>query len=424
MFELNFKTFMEQVDTYTNQRNDRYRKIHYEEIEDYIILFLKSQELWEYYTVVPKTKMLEMYTGAGITEPVAVRMFKTNILYDAIPIKTEEVEVENLPEQIIDEDGSTEYNPDIVSKHLNKRVIAIGPRGGRIVAYGSNGKPIYEGSPEDRKRQARREQSRREQEKETTPEEHAKDKYKELNTADKAVIAHNIHLFKTGKDTKGQHYNGQYWHKSRRVLHKKVIQDYSKFAVQALQREGQSKVVFMAGLPASGKTYATQNYFEKVKGSDGKLMRDKEGNNYLVLNADDIKQYLPEYNNGKGACLVHNESSHLNSKLITACTSLGVNIIVDGTLAKLDKAEKQMNKFKEEGYNVKLMEVTVPPKVAIDRAANRYKEEGRFVPYDLIAAYDSKIKNTIGQLKDTADSFVKIDNTGAKPQIIEQRGEQ
>ena len=148
MFELGFKTFMEQVDIYTNQRNDRYRKIHYEEIEDSIILYLKSQELWEYFTIVPKSKMLAMYAGAGITEQIAVRMFKTNILYDAIPIKKEEVEVDNLPERFSDEEGNIEYDPTIVSK----RVIAIGPRGGRIVAYGSNGKPIYEGSPEDRAR--------------------------------------------------------------------------------------------------------------------------------------------------------------------------------------------------------------------------------------------------------------------------------
>ena len=118
MFELDFKTFMEQADIYTNQHNDRYRKIHYEETDGAIILYLKSQELWEYFTVVPKTTMLEMYEGVGITEATAIRMFKTNILYNAIRLKRPEVVVEGLPDQITTEDDIIRDDPLIVSKSI------------------------------------------------------------------------------------------------------------------------------------------------------------------------------------------------------------------------------------------------------------------------------------------------------------------
>tara|TARA_Y100000034_G_scaffold35587_1_gene43662 strand:- start:145 stop:1275 length:1131 start_codon:yes stop_codon:yes gene_type:complete len=118
MFELDFKTFMDIADTGRKQHNDRYRKLHYEDNPTNITLYIRSQDYWEYFTVVLKSKMLDMYAGAGITEATAVRMFKTNILYDAIPIKKPEVEVEDLPREISDDDGNTEFDPGVLTKNV------------------------------------------------------------------------------------------------------------------------------------------------------------------------------------------------------------------------------------------------------------------------------------------------------------------
>ena len=250
---------------------------------------------------------------------------------------------------------------------------------------------------------------------------YAASKYKELKPADRKVIESNAKSFLAGKDTKGINYNGKFWTKERRVFHSKVLEDYTSMAAQAITK-GKPKVIFMAGLPASGKTYATQSFYDKVPGSNGKLVQDKDGEKYLVLNADDVKTYLPEYDNGKGATLVHNESSHLVGNMIKSFSKLKVNIVVDGTLAKTEKAIDQLRLFKKKGYKTNITYVTVPAKTAIDRAAKRYKEEGRFVPYGLIPAYEKKIEKTMHFVKDSVDIFRHIDNTGVKPKIIAESG--
>lgn len=251
---------------------------------------------------------------------------------------------------------------------------------------------------------------------------YASSKYEELNSKDRKVIARNIRTFLDGKDTKGVNYNGKFWIKERRVFHSKILKDYTANAAQAVTKGKRPKVIFMAGLPASGKTYATQKFYDKVPGSNGKLIQDKKGEKYLVLNTDDIKGYLPEYDNGRGACIVHNESSHLLGNMIKSFSKLNVNIVVDGTLAKTEKALDQIRLFKKKGYKTNITYVTVPVKTAIDRAAERYKEEGRFVPYGLMPDYEEKIERTMHFIKDSADTFRHIDNTGVKPIIIAERG--
>ena len=270
-----------------------------------------------------------------------------------------------------------------------------------------------------------RESGKKTGKKKTTVEEgmdYAASKYKELRPADRKTILSNTKQFLAGKDTKGVNYNGKFWSKDRRVYHSQVLRDYASNAVHAVAQDKKPKVVFMAGLPASGKTYATQNFYEKVPGSKGKLIQDKNGEKYLVLNADDVKAYLPEFNKGIGAQLVHNESSHLVGNMIKSFSNKNVNIVVDGTLAKTDKAIDQIGLFKKQGYETNVTYVTVPVKTAIDRAANRYKEEGRFVPYGLIPEYEKKIEKTMHFVKGSVDTFRHIDNTGVKPVIIAESG--
>ena len=269
------------------------------------------------------------------------------------------------------------------------------------------------------------ESGKKTEKKKTTVEEgidYAASKYKELRPADRKTILSNTKQFLAGKDTKGVNYNGKFWSKDRRVYHSQVLGDYASNAVHAVAQGKKPKVVFMAGLPASGKTYATQNFYEKVSGSKGKLIQDKDGEKYLVLNADDVKGYLPEYDNGRGASLVHNESSHLVGNMIKSFSKKNVNIVVDGTLAKTDKAIDQIGLFKKQGYETNVTYVTVPVKTAIDRAAKRYKEEGRFVPYGLIPDYEKKIEKTMHFIKGSVDSFRHIDNTGVKPVVIAESG--
>lgn len=316
--------------------------------------------------------------------------------------------------------GDNEDNNDDESSDREKQrdksgshVIAIGARGGRIVGYMPDGKPIYEGGKNDPNRK-RPPKSHEEKLKA-----YAESKWRVIPEHHKATIAANVEKFKSGKDTHGEHYKDGKWSPERQAHHKKIISDYVEQAKRA-KSTGTPEVVFMAGLPASGKTYATQKEFKKVPDSKGKLLEDYDGNKYLVLNADDIKEYFPEYDNGLGAAVVHNESSVLNSHFIEQFSNQNVNIIIDGTLAKTDKAEQQLKMFHNKGYSSRLIFVDVPAKVSIDRAESRYKQIGRFVPYDLIASYDSKVRASVDRMKIEVDSYVRVDNSGTTPTVVEE----
>lgn len=354
----------------------------------------------------PKEKEEDKKEETDEDKDQAIKDFKKNFLHGAMVVKGKEEGVEDLPEEL---------------QKKRQRVIAIGPRGGRIVGYDSHGNPIY-GSGKDDK-------PRRPKPKPQKPITDNKDKrlsllikkrYAEIPPKIKEKIDNNVNKFKQKKDTSGTLKSGGVWQEDRQKIHQSITGKYVAASRSAIPKDGKSKVVFMAGLPASGKTYATQNLFKKVKGSDGLLMEDNNGEKYIVLNADDIKQHLPEMDNGIGATLVHRESSELNSGLIDSLSNEGVNIIVDGTLAKEDKAKRQIDMFKEKGYSSSLIFVDVPAEQAINMAASRFKEEGRFVPYHIIQDYDPLIKRTVSNNKDKFDDFKRIENIiGQKPQVVE-----
>jgi len=129
MLELEYEKFMDIVEK--NPRNQDKRHLHYLDESDKITLYIKSSDYWEYVTIVPKEKIYQFGQQYNVSEEQAIIDFKRSVLRDAIPLKEKEVFVDNLPEEL-----------------QKGRVIAIGPRGGRIVGY-NNGEPIYEGSPQD-----------------------------------------------------------------------------------------------------------------------------------------------------------------------------------------------------------------------------------------------------------------------------------
>jgi len=132
MLELDFKEFIHVLDMNRKQMDSDRRILHYEEKSGEFVLYLKSVDMWEYFTEVPKSEINIFGEQYEVTEEQAVQDFKRNFLYDARPLKEHVPVVLDMPEEL-----------------SKGRVIAIGPRGGRIVGYDSHGKPIYEGSPGD-----------------------------------------------------------------------------------------------------------------------------------------------------------------------------------------------------------------------------------------------------------------------------------
>lgn len=254
--------------------------------------------------------------------------------------------------------------------------------------------------------------------KKITIRDYAKMKNREIPRSKWEILDDQNKKFLAGDDTLKKYYKDGEIAVERVKLVGNIINSYAKQAKQA-KSTGKPKVIFMAGLPGSGKTYATQNMYKKVEGND-KLIQDKEGNKYIVLSADDIKEKLPEYEGGIRSNEVHRESSKINSILVEKYTEMGYNIVIDGTLKDVDRAERQISKFHKSGYEVNITHVDVPVKMSIDRAHARFKETGRYVSYDAIIEFSPQVTNSINKIKNVVDSYVKIDNSGTKPMIVEE----
>ncbi len=100
MLELDLKTFMDFLDQNNNQMDSDRRKLHYLEEKDKFTLFIKSFDLWEYFTVIPKSEIFDFGTQYEVSEEQAVNDFKRNFLHQARPLKEHVPEVQNLPEPI------------------------------------------------------------------------------------------------------------------------------------------------------------------------------------------------------------------------------------------------------------------------------------------------------------------------------------
>ena len=237
----------------------------------------------------------------------------------------------------------------------------------------------------------------------------AEDLYNDIPQNERKEIENSVKNWLNKKDTK--HLNskdGVYTEERRKIQTEKILKPYLEGLKQTIQTE--KKIVFMSGLPASGKTTATKRIFKKV-GDNPEILEDKDGHKYCVLNNDDIKALLPEYT-GKNAAELHEESSDLNKILIDLALRENASIIIDGTLKDYKKAENILNKFKEQGYKPSLINIDVSIENSIKRAKSRYDQKKRFVPFDVIIKAGGHIKETVENLKNKIDSFIDINNDG------------
>ena len=103
MLELEYSKFIEIAEN--QPRNEDKRKLHYLEESNKFTLYIKSIEYWEYFTIIKKEDIAEFGLRYEVSEEQAIRDFKKNVLFGAVPLKEKEVPVENLPEALSKEAG-------------------------------------------------------------------------------------------------------------------------------------------------------------------------------------------------------------------------------------------------------------------------------------------------------------------------------
>lgn len=224
----------------------------------------------------------------------------------------------------------------------------------------------------------------------------------------------------------------------RARLHKRIVY---QTLVNCSFEKGEGKkptCILLLGGAASGKSTVVKNFIGEMKNDQQAVI---DGKKFGILNADDIKDQLPEYDKYKqsdvlrAASSVHKESSDIGKFAFHQITNRKGNFIYDGTMGNTSKSLDQVKELQSKGYNVKLVGVTVDVQDAIDRANSRAfgdkwkggeKEgSGRFVSDDILAEGHSGGVETFKNINDLVDEIELYDNNvpfGEAPKKIFENG--
>lgn len=144
-----------------------------------------------------------------------------------------------------------------------------------------------------------------------------------------------------------------------------------------------------------------------------------------VIDSDDAKKLLPEYDDGKGAGNVHRESSNIRDDLKQTAMSRGENIVWPTVGDKLDKLLSSIQEFRDNGYSVYLHLNELSAGKATGRALGRYLSTGRFVDPEVVLKVGDKPTqnyNYIRQQEGLIDGYSHYSNDvprGEKPILYE-----
>ncbi|MGN0437529.1 MAG: LPD25 domain-containing protein, partial [Lachnospiraceae bacterium] len=215
---------------------------------------------------------------------------------------------------------------------------------------------------------------------------------------------------------------------NREELRVYIAEKLSKFGSVMIDENGKviyngdveknSRLDIVIGLPASGKSSAIVNSLSSEFHSK-------------VVDNDEAKKEIPQFNNGWGAGVVHKESQLISELVFRQAIFNHENIVLPKVGSDSEKLLKtSIELAKNEGYTVYLHYVHLDRNKALGRMLNRFIEDGRFLDPALIDKYDNERQgNRIEQCyeilkasKDLIDGYSKWDNDvirGERPVLLE-----
>lgn len=189
-------------------------------------------------------------------------------------------------------------------------------------------------------------------------------------------------IAEAGEDTKTQHTgaNGEYT-PERQALHQKIFDHFitPELLNAARPADGQKPTfTILGGRGGSGKSWFKGQVYDPAKA--------------VVLDADEIKGMLPEYE-GWNAALVHEESGDIFDAITDMAQDLGLNIVHDATMKTAAKAVALVERFNDAGYRTEAHYMFAPRQMAANRAVSRFLSAGRYVPPEVVLANTSNEKS-------------------------------
>ena len=190
----------------------------------------------------------------------------------------------------------------------------------------------------------------------------------------------------------------------RQALHDKIVND----ALAGKTPTDDPVFHLLGGGPAAGKS-------TMVSGRP-----DLADPNNVIVNSDDMKAELPEYQqmiaakNPNAAWFAHEESSYLAGRVQAAAFENRLNITADGIgNGAPSKLQAKIGTARAAGYRVQGHYVTVPTDVAVHRANVRGAQTGRYVPETLVRGSHAGVSATLPQVYRDFDSVDLFDTRGS-----------
>lgn len=159
------------------------------------------------------------------------------------------------------------------------------------------------------------------------------------------------------------------------------------------------QATILIGAPASGKSTVANPLARALQAT--------------IVDADEAKKIVPEYQGGIGANAVHEESSALADEVLARAVLDGDNLVLPKVGGKAGSIEKLTARLKAEGYSVNVALVDVPADEAWRRMIGRWRATGRIIPPGFMAEAIDGPPRTYDVLKSkgAADGFARIDNS-------------
>lgn len=177
-----------------------------------------------------------------------------------------------------------------------------------------------------------------------------------------------------------------------------------------------ARLDIVIGLPASGKSSVIVD-------------RLSEQFHSRLIDSDEAKKLIPEFNDGWGASVVHAESKIIEDMILHKAIKNHDNIVYPKVGSKFNELSNVIKKAKDHGYTVNVHFVELDREIALGRMINRFIEKGRFLPLEIVDKYfDSNgyslIARNYERLKKEGiiDGYSKWDNNverGESAKLIE-----
>ena len=211
---------------------------------------------------------------------------------------------------------------------------------------------------------------------------------------------YNSGIIKQNLETNKLYSNLKHSYKQeRQEKHNEILEKIFANKDNAKPKNGEKPtVIFLGGRGGSGKSKFDMPD-EKNPGNIGIYDKSK----YIVLDADEIKKMLPEYQ-GYNAYEVHEESSDILNTALTKARKEGLNVVLDATMKTLSSTEKKIKAFDDAGYNIEMYYMHLPREKAAERAIGRFMgKNGRYVPM-----------RELFKMKDNEENFDKLKKYASK----------